>query len=66
MTSDNSRTQISDRSPNSVEKGNSSKEQTVLEKSLNELEYIQLEDEVRKVLVTIINLVINSGTLRQW
>jgi O-acetylhomoserine/O-acetylserine sulfhydrylase-like pyridoxal-dependent enzyme len=40
---------------------NSSKDQTVLEKSLEELESIQTEDEVKNVLVTIINLVINSG-----
>jgi hypothetical protein len=33
----------------------------VLEKSLDELECIQMEDEVKNVLVTIINLVINSG-----
>jgi hypothetical protein len=33
----------------------------VLEKSLNELESIQVEDEIKNVLVTIINLVINSG-----
>jgi hypothetical protein len=33
----------------------SSKYQIVLEKSLDELESIQMEDEVVKVLVTIIN-----------
>jgi hypothetical protein len=32
----------------------------VLEKSLDELGSIQMEDEVKNVLVTIINLVINS------
>jgi hypothetical protein len=36
------------------------KTQTVLEKSLDELESIQMEDEVKNVLVTIINLMINS------
>jgi hypothetical protein len=40
---------------------NSSKDQTMLEKSLDELESIHIEDEVKNVLVTIINLVINSG-----
>jgi hypothetical protein len=33
----------------------------VLEKSLDELESIQLEDEAENELVTIINLVTNSG-----
>jgi hypothetical protein len=31
---------------------------------LNELESIQIEDEVRNVLVTVINLVINSGDVK--
>jgi hypothetical protein len=35
-----------------VEKRNSSKDQTVLEKSLDELESMQMEDEVKNVLVT--------------
>jgi hypothetical protein len=61
MTTDNSRTQISEPSPNNIEKRNSSKDQTLLEKSLDELETIQMEDEVKNVLVTIINLEINSG-----
>jgi hypothetical protein len=61
MTTDNSRTLISEPSPNNIEKRNSSKDQTVLEKSLDESESIQMEDEVKNVLVTIINLVINSG-----
>jgi hypothetical protein len=56
MTTDNSRTQIFHPRTNNVEKRNSSKDQTVLEKSLDEM-----EDEVKKVLMTIINLVINSG-----
>jgi hypothetical protein len=33
----------------------------VLEKSLEELEQIQTEEEVKSALVTIFNLVINSG-----
>jgi hypothetical protein len=65
MATDNSRTQISEPSPSNVEKRNSAEDQTVLEKSLYELESIQKEDEVKNVLVTIINLVINSGTLKQ-
>jgi hypothetical protein len=58
---DNSRTEISEPSAKNVEKRNSSKGQIGLEKSLDELESIQMEDEVKNVLVTIINLVINSG-----
>jgi hypothetical protein len=65
MTTDTSRTQISESGPNNVEKRNSSKDQTVLEKSLDELESIQMADEVKNVLVTIINLMMNSGTLKQ-
>jgi hypothetical protein len=61
MITDNSRTQMSEPSPSNVEKRNSSKDQTELEKSLDELESIQMEDEIKDVLVTIINLVINSG-----
>jgi hypothetical protein len=59
MTTDNSRTLISEPSPNNVEKRNSSKDQPD-QTSLDELESIQMEDEVKKVLVKIINLVINS------
>jgi hypothetical protein len=33
----------------------------VLEKYLDEFESVQMEDEVKNVLVTIINFVINSG-----
>jgi hypothetical protein len=58
MITDSSRTQISEPSSNKAEKRDSSKDQTVLEKSSEELE---LEDEVKNVLLTIINLVINSG-----
>jgi hypothetical protein len=58
MTTDNIRTQISEPSRSNVENRNSSKDQTVLEKSLDELESIQMEDEVKNVLI---NLVINSG-----
>jgi hypothetical protein len=61
MTIDNSKTEISETRAKNVEKRNSSKDQTGLEKSLGELESIQVEDEVKSVLVTIINLVINSG-----
>jgi hypothetical protein len=64
MTSDNSRTEISEPSAKNVEKRNSFKDQTVLEtleKSLGELESIQIDDEVKNILVTILNLVINSG-----
>jgi hypothetical protein len=53
MTMDNSRTEMSEPGPSNVEKRTSSKDQTVLEKSVDELESIQMEDEV--------NLVINSG-----
>jgi hypothetical protein len=55
---DNSRTQISEPSPSSIEKRNSSKDQTVLEISLDES--IQLEDKVKNILVMIINIMINS------
>jgi hypothetical protein len=61
MIMDNRRTQISEPSSNKTEKGSSSKEQTVIEKSLDELESIQTEEEIKNILVTIINLVINSG-----
>jgi hypothetical protein len=61
MITKNSRTQISDPGPNNMEKRNVSRDRRVLEKSLDELESIQMEDEVKKVLVTITNLVINSG-----
>jgi hypothetical protein len=61
MTTDNSRTEISEPSPSNIEKRNSSKNQTVLKKSLDELESIQMEDKVKNVLVMIINLVMNSG-----
>jgi hypothetical protein len=60
MNMDNSRTQISEPSSNKTEKRNNSKDQTALEKSLEVLESFQMEDEVKNVLVTIINLVINS------
>jgi hypothetical protein len=60
MNTDNSRTQICEPSSNKTEKRNNSKDQTALEKSLEGLESIQMEDEVKNVLVTIINLVINS------
>jgi hypothetical protein len=58
---DNNKTEISETSAKNVDKTNSSKDQTVLEKSLDELESIQMKDEVKNVLMTIINLVINSG-----
>jgi hypothetical protein len=61
MNMDNSRTQISDLSSNKTEKRNNSKDQTALEKSLEGLEFILMEDEFKSVLVTIINLVINAG-----
>jgi hypothetical protein len=61
VITDNSRTQISEPRSNKTAKRNSSKEHTVLEKSLDELVSIQMEDEAKNVLVTIINLVINSG-----
>jgi hypothetical protein len=50
MTTDNSRTQISEPSPSNVEKRNSSKDQRVLEKSLDVLESIQMDDEIENVL----------------
>jgi hypothetical protein len=55
MTMDNSRTEISEPSPSNVKKMNSSKDQIVLEKSVHKLESIQMEDEVKNVLVMIIN-----------
>jgi hypothetical protein len=55
MNTDNSRTQISEPSPNKTEK------RTAIEKSLEGLESIQMEDEVKNVLVTTIKLVLNSG-----
>jgi hypothetical protein len=58
---DNSRTQISELGSNKIEQRNISKDQTVLEKSLDKLESIQMEDEVKNILVTIIDLVITSG-----
>jgi hypothetical protein len=61
MITDNSRTQISEPSSNKTEKRNSSKDQTILEKSLEELASIEMEDEVKNVLVTLFNLVISSG-----
>jgi hypothetical protein len=61
MTTDNSRTQISEPSPKKCRERNSSKDQTVLEKSLDQLESVQTEDEDKNVPVTINNLVINSG-----
>jgi hypothetical protein len=61
MPTDNSRIQISEPCPTNIEKGNSSKDEIVLEKSLDELESVQMEDEVKNILVTIINLVIISG-----
>jgi hypothetical protein len=64
MAIDNSINEISEQCPSNVEKMNSSKDQTVLEKSLDELESIQVEDEVKNVLVTIINIVINSGDVK--
>jgi ABC-type oligopeptide transport system ATPase subunit len=60
LITDNSMTQISETNSNKTEKRN----QTILEKSLDELEPIQMEDEVKNVLVTIINLVINSGNAK--
>jgi hypothetical protein len=61
MITDNSRTQISEPSSNKTENRNSSKDQTVLEISLDELESFQMKDEVKNILVMIIDLVINSG-----
>jgi hypothetical protein len=36
----------------------------VLEKTLDELESIEMEDEVKNVLVTMTNLMINAGDAR--
>jgi hypothetical protein len=60
MTMDSSRTQIFEPKSNKTEKKNNSKDQTVLEKSLDELESIQMEDKVKNVLVMISNLVKNT------
>jgi hypothetical protein len=65
MTTDKSRSKLPEPSQSNVEKWNSSKDQKVLEKSFDELEPIRMEDEVKNVLVTIINLVINTGALKQ-
>jgi hypothetical protein len=61
MITDKSKTQTSEPNSNKTEKRNSYKDQRVSEKSLDELECIQMEDEVKNILMTIINLVINSG-----
>jgi hypothetical protein len=61
MITDNSKTQTSEPNSNKTEKRNSYKDQRVSEKSLDDLESIQMEDEVKNILMTIINLVINSG-----
>jgi hypothetical protein len=45
MTTNNSRIQISEPSPSNVEKMNSSRDQIVSEKSLDEFESIQMEDK---------------------
>jgi hypothetical protein len=55
------RAQITEPNPSNVQKRKNTKGQTVLEKSLHELDSIQMEDEVKNVLVTIIKSVINSG-----
>jgi hypothetical protein len=54
MITDNSKTQISEPNSNKTEKRNSSKDQTVLEIYLDELEYFQMGDVVKNVLVMII------------
>jgi hypothetical protein len=64
ITTDNSGTQISEISPSNVEKKNNSKDQTVVEKALCELESIHMEDEVKNISVTESNLVINSGEVK--
>jgi U3 small nucleolar RNA-associated protein 14 len=61
MITDNSRIQISEQSPCNIEKRNISKDQIMLEKSLDELKSIQMEEEVKNVPVTLISLVVNSG-----
>jgi hypothetical protein len=42
-------------------KRNNSKDETELEKPSDEVESIQMENEVKNLLATIINLLINSG-----
>jgi hypothetical protein len=61
MISDTARLKISEPNSNKTEKRKSCKDQTVLEKPVEDVESIQMEDEVKNVLVMIINLVINSG-----
>jgi hypothetical protein len=51
MTTNNSRAQISEPSPNNVEKRKISKDQTVLGKYLDDLESIQTDDEVKNVRI---------------
>jgi hypothetical protein len=61
MTTYNRRTQISKQSPSNVENRKRSKDQKVLETSLNEVGVHSDGGQVKDVLVTIINLVVNSG-----
>jgi hypothetical protein len=60
MTTNNTKTQISEPNPSNLERMSNSKDQTVLEKSVDELEFIQMEDEVKNILVTINNFMMNS------
>jgi hypothetical protein len=64
MIADNSRSQISEQSSKKTEKWNSSKDQAVLKKTLDEFKIFQIEDEDKNVLVMIINLLINSGNAK--
>jgi hypothetical protein len=60
MNTDNSRTQIYEPRPNNAKKRNKSEDQTVLEKSSDEMNCIQIDDEVENEFVAIINLAISS------
>jgi hypothetical protein len=58
-------TEISEPSPNNVEKVNTSKDHAVSEKFLGHLESIQIKTDDKNEPVTILNnLVMNSGALK--
>jgi hypothetical protein len=42
------------------------RDQRASEKCLDDLQYIPFEDEAKNVFVTIMKLVISSGTLNEW
>jgi hypothetical protein len=54
MITDNSRSEISQPSSNKTEKRDSSEDQGMFEKSLDDFDFFQIKDEVKNVLVTIV------------